>query len=830
MSDLPIDQGHAALDKIVGKFAALTLSAPNEAETRAKVIDGILKDVLGWHEDDLSREERVSEDGTTTFADYIVRTATTAFIVEAKKAGATFAVATNQTSGKLGGVLQEGTVGDCIRQVRDYCRKKHIPFAVVTNGGCWIIFPAVRTDQVTFEDTQAIIFKDLKSIQERFVQFWELLSRQRVTEGNLENELLSPERKATGRRVLSLLHEPGFRLGRNALYEYIEPAINSALTDEALLNDLEALKLCYVRSSERVKYDSRLQMYVNDAKTFLGHKTIRVRSKKSARYFETKLSEDIQARPRFILVLGSVGSGKTTFLFYTRKVSAAHLIDGKMLWTYIDFKKTTANENPRDFLYSELLRHIEGDEEFHLGDWKSSIMPAYGEVIRNFERGPLYLLKKSNPGEFDRRISEEILQDRNKVVPYVERILGHALKSRPGFLVVDNVDQIDSDDRQNEIFLEAHAIAQKIGINIIMSVRELTYLRHRNKPVFDAFQFDSLYIDSPSILPVLSRRLSYAKKVLAGKKAELVLEAGARLKVPNLSIFFDIVTQSLLDGDAGYMIGMLSGGDVRRGLSLVREFLASGHTTADRALHSYMDQGRYNFPAHEVFKGAVLGKRKIYREEESLIPNLYDAKLGADSLQLLRFQIMKRLVDLASVPNFEGVSISEIIENLYSIGISSQDVMVSLNTLFQSRIIKTVDGLDLSEKSSIIPTRLAGYLIHELSCTFTFVEMCLIDSFIHDDPVWKEIAELTRQIESGSDLAASIKLRVERVRVFIKYLIRLEEKWVVECKRRSLEDSWGSILISSRIKSSLEEDIERVLDSAARQVKRRAEQAKNPVS
>jgi hypothetical protein len=100
--------------------------------------------------------------------------------------------------------------------------------------------------------------------------------------------------------------------------------------------------------------------------------------------------------------------------------------------------------------------------------------------------------------------------------------------------VIDNVDQIDNDQRQNEIFSEAQAVAQRMGINIIMSVRESTFLRHRGSPIFDAFQFDSLYIDLPSILPVLSRRFSYAKKVLSGKKADLTLESGIHLKVSDI--------------------------------------------------------------------------------------------------------------------------------------------------------------------------------------------------------------------------------------------------------------------------------------------------------
>lgn len=313
MSNFTIDQGHAALDLLVGRYTKLSLSAANEAETRLKVIDKILKGVLGWNDDDISPEERCTEDSKTVFADYIVRTATTSLIVEAKRAGAAFVLPTNQKSGKLGGALREGEVGEAIRQVRDYCRTKHIPFAVVTNGSAWIVFPAVRTDEVSFEDTQARIFRDLADIKTRIVEFWELLSRQRVAEGNLENELLSPEKNVSARRVLSLVREPGFRLGRNALYEHIEPAVNAALTDEALLNDTEALKLCYVKSSERVKYDSRLQMVVSDAKTYLGHKTTRVRSRKSKGYFETKITQDIPGRPRFILILGAVGSGKTTF-------------------------------------------------------------------------------------------------------------------------------------------------------------------------------------------------------------------------------------------------------------------------------------------------------------------------------------------------------------------------------------------------------------------------------------------------------------------------------------------------------------------------------------
>ena len=87
-------------------------------------------------------------------------------------------------------------------------------------------------------------------------------------------------------------------------------------------------------------------MYVSDAKTYSGHRTIRVRSKKSHKVNlkETKIAQDVPATSRFILLLGAVGFGKTTFLQYTWKISAAESIEGNIPWPYVDFNKRPATK------------------------------------------------------------------------------------------------------------------------------------------------------------------------------------------------------------------------------------------------------------------------------------------------------------------------------------------------------------------------------------------------------------------------------------------------------------------------------------------------------
>jgi len=136
----------------------LSLADANEAETRLKVIDKVLFNILEWTHEDINVEERVSEDGSVTYADYVIKTANAALVVEAKKIGVPFQTLIQNRRFKLSKSNLSGALGDAIIQARDYCRKLSIQFAVVTNGEQWVVFPANRIDQVAFHESTAIIF------------------------------------------------------------------------------------------------------------------------------------------------------------------------------------------------------------------------------------------------------------------------------------------------------------------------------------------------------------------------------------------------------------------------------------------------------------------------------------------------------------------------------------------------------------------------------------------------------------------------------------------------------------------------------------------------
>lgn len=251
------------VDDLVNTYAKLSLHSANEAETRKKLIDRVLEQVLGWTDDDISYEERVSENDSTTFADYIIRTADISILIEAKRIGKAFSLVPDKKKVKLSGSFLHGETGDAIKQAREYCRKKSIPFAVVTNGSQWIIFPAVRTDSVSFSDSNAIIFDSIERVLgEEITEFTDLLSRSGVVEGNLAVQLIGRNTDQFEERRLNTFFKGGHSKRENPIYPLIENEVVTAFSDSIISSDTDLLDKCYVKNADRTKFDNRIQMHL----------------------------------------------------------------------------------------------------------------------------------------------------------------------------------------------------------------------------------------------------------------------------------------------------------------------------------------------------------------------------------------------------------------------------------------------------------------------------------------------------------------------------------------------------------------------------------------
>jgi len=803
---------------ILKAYKNLVLSDANEAATRLKVINKILREVLGWLDEDISPEEHVTQDGKTTYADYILRTANTAIVVEAKKAGATFNSEAGNRRYKLSNTFLQSDLGEAIIQARDYARKFSLDFAVATNGATWVIFPAQRHDQVKFNDSTALVFWTLDdALNESYQEFFDLLSRDSVISGSLETALLGRTENQVENRKLGNFFSTNPRQNlSNPIFPLIEQEVMAAFSDSIVDLDSDSFERCYVTTPESMKFDHKIRMHVNRRDPVVSGQVLRPMKDRDAEVLFGKVTQSaIGGKSLAILLLGTVGAGKTTFMHYMRKVRLKEVFvqdPSKPYphWLYLDFLLNPSNTSATDFIYRSLREYINQDS--FLSDYERCIKHAYSDEIKALRSGPLFMLSGSED-KINERIADLIFQDYQNVNPYVDRILNYATKRAAFFLVIDNVDQIEIEDIQSKLFTEALSIARKLSLNLVLSLRQATFAKHRNSPSIDAFDFETVQIDPPKISSVLSKRFSLVKHLSAGKKGEFIAENGAKVRVEDASVLVELLQGSVLGTEIGTRIEVLATEDVRLALRMTREFLERGYTNPGKAIEYHKKTGRYLLPRHEAFRAIILGTRTVYNEDFSSLGNPFDSRLSVTQAQMLRLFVLSAIVAYAAESTFRFVDGAAINENLKRIGFGEAFGARILGDLCDKRFLFTATHGEATVASSFVPSRLGGYIVRELIANFTFIENMLFDTYIADPKVWQELRELSHRIEAERDKVKRIRLRVQRAKSFYNYMHKCLVPLIIESQKRGLPAQWCNDVMKER-EMDFRGEMSRVLASA----------------
>jgi hypothetical protein len=99
---------------------------------------------------------------------------------------------------------------------------------------------------------------------------------------------------------------------------------------------------------------------------------------------------------------------------------------------------------------------------------------------------------------------------------------------------------------------------------------------------------------------------------------------------------------------------------------------------------------------------------------------------------------------------------------------------------------------------------------------FAYAEFCCFDAAILDPDALEVLREITVEIEATRSRAERFGLRRKRIGEFLDYLVRCEERWVVEAKRRELGPEWQHQLVQSDLRPAIMKDTEAAYASARR--------------
>lgn len=805
-----IDASLNALLKIINEFQSFCEKEGkvSETDTRVKLIDRVLVDVCGWPEANLKREYH-SDSG---FSDYILNVHGKALVtVEAKNEGETFVLPSGDKMKSLklnGAMLTVAAIKKAIVQVRGYCDDLGIRYAITTNGYSWIIFRAIKEDG-SWKEGSARVFPSLKGIVDEFVYFWNLLAFESIATGSLDKEFgltITPTRNLL--RVLSRINNPDIPLLRNSLHTQLNPVITNFFEDITDPSHIDKLQNCYVYSKTIKNASAEIDYVIKDSiPKFLrdqGTKDIFQSEENSGIFGETLATAITKTHGQLYLLLGGIGSGKTTFQKRFQLTVGKETLDSS-LWFVLDFIKPPVDPSDLEpFVWKNVLRQLrEKYKSPHL-ETRKNIKRVFRPEIEALKETALYGLNEGTP-EFESRLTSHLTKWQEDLGEYVPRLLALAKPKRNMSVILffDNVDQL-SPHYQSQIFLLAQNVTSKIGSITIVALREESYYTASVQKVFTAYINRKFHIASPPFRKMIDQRIKYVLNIFEKSNKEetpfnsifnttLFYEEDKN----RISDFLKIVENSIFEKNRNIarFIDHICFGNMRMALQMFSTFLVSGATDIDKMLRIYRRDGNYFVAFHEFLRSIMLGDRMYYKESDSTILNIFECGQERNSSHFTSIRLLSLLVKLRSNYDIEGrgyVEINKVLAAFDNTFNNTEDTIKTMNRLLARQLIEvnTRSPENINGATHLRITSSGWYYIKFLVNSFSYLDLVLQDTPINSNDV---VSRLQQSIIAVNNLSGRedekeqrMEERFKRVQIFLDYL-KSEEN--TEIKRFNLTNN-----------------------------------------
>ncbi len=821
---MTLDDSLKNFKQFAKEYEILKESDITESDTRSKIIDKILIDILDWDEKDISREGHVD----SGYFDYKVNIPGFHLIVEAKKQLVNFTLPQKRKKTSFNSLFKENE--EVITQIRKYLTDTGISNGIITNGNQFIIGKLVNTDGTDWKKNQCLIFDGFADIEKRFIEFHNNISRECIIENGgfsfYTEDLTTPSFK-----IVSTLIDREKEIVRNNLSAEIAPLIDyvfGEIFQEEEQDSIEFFKECFISNEEIKKNRTEIERLFGDNAPDLSE----VIPAKNTESVVSQIESEIASVPIFakevtapkpIIIVGSKGAGKTTFINYLFKSKISEQVLSNHPYVYIDFRKYFNQDKSIDTekIAEDILNYLyENYSDLQLHSTKVLQRVYFREIKRNNESIWDDLLKENSEKKYKRKLNEFFENKSKNNLEHLEFLSKYLIRERRIrlLLIFDNADQFDS-RLQERVFLLANSLNRKANCGVIVSLREGYYYKWRNSPPFDAFESNVYHITAPRYNEVLQKRINYTlSKLEFDGKTSGMSSQGFKIEIDNQSIYEFLfgLKNSLFSEKNSQMIDFLnysSFPNIREGLRLFRLFLVSGYTDVSeyimRVRYSQKEKLVY-IPIHEFFKTMGLNNKLYYNHETSVIPNLFYPVDGSND-HFLKIWILKYLQKQLEYGGnaTKYIQISQLLSFFINVGYKLSVLNLSVIELLKRELIETDDLLSdieweiLSTKDfNICLSAKGNYYLKNAKNRFHYHDLVLQDTPIFSKDYFDDIkAQFPLANDKGIRILSERLLTVKK---FINYLKEMEKS-----QHKELIKLFGSI-VDEVLSYGLEKDINNI--------------------
>ncbi|TXJ22294.1 MAG: hypothetical protein E6Q24_21245 [Chitinophagaceae bacterium] len=726
----------------------------SEQDTRLKIVDRIVSDVLGYN---LLQDVSTEPASGSGFIDYLIKIKETGrLVIEAKKEAVDFeikALYSGRAYNLNGATFHARAVRDGLAQTIYYAAQESVELGCLTNGNTWIIFRANRLgDGKRPMDGRAFVFSDLQSIEANFKVFYELLSKQCVE--NLLYRAIFQEAEGQEVRVKdfaeSLVKEDNLRLMTADFTSDFERVMNIFFSKLSGDDDPEFLSNCFVETKESQAAEYQLARISEELVSKV--KAIETSQGEAIR----KIIERIKNtnRQEFIILVGSKGAGKSTFVDrFFNYVLSSNLKD-ECIVVKVNLAGYSGSEQEiTNWLDSTLLEATE-TVLYNGAPTNDEIQGIFFGEYNRYKRAHKVLYETERT-KFKIEFAKHMEARReSRPTEYIQKLIGNIVRSRQKVpcIVFDNADHF-SIDIQEKVFQYGRSIYENKLCLVIVPITDKTSWQLSKQGAIKSYENEVMFLPTPSPKRIIEKRIEYLDgkiEIEKRHKAQYFFKKGITIELRDIEGFVKLLqTIFLQDHRTSKWIGSFSNFDIRTSLEITRDIISSPHLSIGEFLKAYVVKSGSGDNEEDVIKPYRIKNALVKRRYNSYpvkhhpyVQNLYYCNGDVNTSPLLSIRVLQvlkdRKQDTGAADSF--FSVSQLIGYFHAMTVEQTTIHKTLQFLLSHGLIRSYDpsiiDIDYSKKVEVTPSGLEHYYwaINDIDFAYIMLEVTPIcDRDFFDD-------------------------------------------------------------------------------------------------
>jgi hypothetical protein len=501
-----------------------------------------------------------------------------------------------------------------------------------------------------------------------------------------------------------------------------------------------------------------------------------------------KLMQAKSLEHQVLLLVGSVGAGKSTFVDRLEGVSLPPTMRASTVWVRMNLNDAPLDSTIYEWVKTQLvkgLRETVPDIDF---DAQDTLNKMFAPEIKVFRKGSVSLLLPDSAAYLERLVDEFLRLQRDTLINarcmtrFVCQERGRAL-----IIVLDNCDKTPA-EHQLLMFEVAQWVKDQFRCLVFMPIRDVTYDLHQRTPPLDTVLKDMVFrIDPPQFQQVLEKRILLAIERIASKSSKKLtyqLRNGIRVEYPasDQGMYLVSILSSLLEHDKFIrrMFTAIAGKDVRKAMEIFLEFCNSGHISEGEILRIRASKGQYALPFHVVARVLLRMNRRFYDGDNSYVCNIFqcnhrdprpDHLVRIDILRWLQMSIRK-----AGPTGVKGYHrFAKLIYELVPYGHEVNRIKTeTLYLIKKGCVINEHQRTDQIDEEDLIIISPSGWVHLDLMTNIDYLSACAEDIWFGDRGAAERVAD--RIGRGGLDLHFKKATIVENASELAEYLAGLDVK------------------------------------------------------